>query len=308
MPIGHQESIIGLPIQNYTPETGLTDPTSVAYRVGTYYNQYNLDALFKALHDEPQLSELRALVIGFWGVDGEYDVPAMLLEIAPKLPNLEALFVGDISYDENEMSWIEQFDLGAVVNAFPTLKYFQANGGQDLRLTGLAHERLETLLLITGGMSAEVVEDVLTAPLPKLRTLELWTGADEYGASVTIDDLMPILVGTTYPTTSYPFPELTRLKLPNSELADEIAQTLAQSPVLARLEHLDLSQGLLSNQGLAALAASPHLSSLKSLHIDYSYVNDDDLIERIRAQGVEVSADDLKDPDEDDYWYVELSE
>jgi hypothetical protein len=94
----------------------------------------------------------------------------------------------------------------------------------------------------------------------------------------------------------------------NSEIADDFAQALHGAKILETIEELDLSRGLLSDKGLEALVNNPKIAKLRHLDISSSYVNDQDLVERLRAMGVEVSADGLKDPEDEDGWYVEVGE
>jgi hypothetical protein len=306
MYMGNDDELMGLANEDYDSAVGIQSPKTKAYGVRYGWGE-SLTALFGQFVLDPRIGEVRALVIGMWEHEGGDDVPGRLIEHAAKLSGLEALFVGDISCDENEVSWIEQFDLGAVVGAFPKLKHFKARGGMGLRLSELSSASLETLILETGGMDGATVRDVCAATLPELRKVELWTGNSEYGANVTMEDVMPLLVGTAYPEMRYPFPKLKHLGIVNSELADQIAEALRGAKVLDVIESLDLSKGLLSNEGAKALVENERIAQLKRLDISTSYVGDEELIERLQASGIEVIADGQKDIEED-YWYVELGE
>lgn len=307
MLMSNDDELMGLTIEDYDPAVGIQSPKTKAYRVRYGWGRASLSELFEQLAQDPKAGELRALVIGMWEHEGNDAVPEMLLQHAAKLSQLEALFVGDISCDENEVSWIEQFELGGVVNAFPKLKHFKARGGMGLGLSAMNNPSLETLIVETGGMDGQVVRSVCEAKLPNLRRLELWTGSEEYGANVTIEDVMPLLVGTAYPEMRYPFPALKHLGIVNSELADKVAEALRGAKVLDLIESLDLSKGLLSNEGVKALLEEERVGKLKRLDISTSYVGDEELIERLEASGPEVIAGEQKDVDED-YWYVELGE
>jgi hypothetical protein len=266
----------------------------------------SLSERLEQLMEDPRVGELRALVIGHWEHEAGDDVPGFLLGAAPQLTALEALFVGDISCDENEVSWIEQFELGRVVNVFKSLKVFKARGGMGLGLTGMDNPTLETLIVETGGLGAEVVHAVAAAKLPNLKHLELWTGSSGYGSSVAFEDLKPLVIGSDYPENKYPFPKLEYLGIRNCEHADEVAELLRDAPVMGQLKVLDLSLGILTDRGMAALIENPKIELLASVIIDQTYATPD-MVERLEARGVVVSAGELREG-EDDYWYVEVGE
>ena len=65
-------------------------------------------------------------------------------------------------------------------------------------------------------------------------------------------------------------PRLTTLGLGNAEFTDDLIPLLARSPLLPRLQHLDLTMGTLSDAGAAALVshkqAFSHLKQLDLRH------------------------------------------
>ncbi len=58
-------------------------------------------------------------------------------------------------------------------------------GGTDLAFPPVRHTALETLVVETGGLGAEVVRGIVGSDLPALENLELWLGTDEYGGDST---------------------------------------------------------------------------------------------------------------------------
>lgn len=310
MALMNDDELMGLEIVDFDPERGLESPRDKAYRVRYGWRGASLTDRFEQLMADPRAGELRALVIGLWEHDGSDDVPGMLRAAAPRLTALEALFVGDIAYEENEISWIEQFELGALVGVFPKLKHFKVRGGNGLGLAGMTSQTLEALIVETGGLDRGVVAQIAAAKLPELRHLEVWTGSSEYGADVSLEDMMPLVVGTAYPEMRYPFPKLKRLGLVNSELADELAEALRDAPIVGQLDVLDLSRGILTSRGAAALLESDKVAGLKTLILDNTFVTQDD-VERLEAKGLTVSAEQLREADEDGddvYYYVETGE
>ncbi|MBK8475276.1 MAG: hypothetical protein IPL39_02930 [Opitutaceae bacterium] len=128
--------------------------------------------------------------------------------------------------------------------------------------------------------------------LPKLEYLELWLGTDEYGANHTVADLQPILSGRLFPNLKY-------LGLRNSQLADEIAAVVVNSPLIQHIETLDLSLGTLSDEGARALLKLPASPTLKRLNLHYNFFSAD-LIRQLKALPLTVDASKPSDMDIDD--------
>jgi hypothetical protein len=292
----HVESFAGLPVREHDPEAGLDDPAGSAYRLSVEYDDEEefMEVLARFL-EETAVGEVRGLVIGAWQWDdpGASSGPIVEALVAAResLPNLRALFLGDIIAEENEISWIVQSDVTPLFDAFPELEHFRVRGGTSLAIGTLRHEHLKSLIVETGGLDGGVVRGIGSSDLPRLEHLELWLGTDNYGGNVTLDDLRPILLDR--------FPVLARLGLRDAEIADEVARAVAEAPVATRLEVLDLSLGNLGDEGALALAASPAVAGLKTLDIHHHYVSDEALA-RLKGLGIEVIADDRQEPYEDD--------
>jgi uncharacterized protein (TIGR02996 family) len=286
---------------DYLNEQGEELP-AVAYRVRP--ERYDDDILphLESLLTDAAAGLVQALVIGFWGQDsddGPEDVIAALVAARDRLPNLRALFLGDIPYTSNEISWIHQADLTGLLTAFGKLEHFRTRGGIDLALQQFRHEHLKSLAFEASNLPREVVRVLGTCDLPALEHLELWLGTEEYGADTEVSDLEGIFQARRLPSLRY-------LGLRNSEIADDIAAALAGAPVLQRLRVLDLSLGTLSDAGAAALLAIPAIGRLEKLDIHHHYVSQE-MLERLRGLGIEVDAGDPQEPDED-YRYVAHSE
>lgn len=298
MAIGdHVEEFAGLPVRDYDPTEGIADPAGSAYRISmswgdTEAGETFLDRLSRFL-DDPNAGRLRALVIGAWQGDdsslSSEPVVEALVAARDVLANLRGLFLGDITYEENEISWIEQSDVTPLFDAYPALEHFRVRGGMNLVIGTVRHANLRSLTVETGGLDAQVVRGIGASDLPALESLELWLGTDGYGRTASVADLAPILKGDR-------FPALKSLGLRNCEGADELARAVANAPVVSRIERLDLSLGDLGDAGALALAASPYVSGLRSLDIHYHYVSDEAL-GRLTALGITVDASDRQEPD-----------
>lgn len=276
-----------------------------AFRIGIGYDddEAKFTGQLDGLIGDEKVGQLRALVIGGWFSEvceaGPTSVLEKLTKAAPKFKALEGLFFGDIVQEEAEISWIHQSDFGKLASALPALEALVVRGGEGLRLSGLVSKTLQSLTLQSGGLSKEVVKDVVGADLPELRELTLWLGVDEYGGTSTVADLEPLLSGKL-------FPKLEHLGLQNSENQDEIAKAVAKSPLLGRLKGLDLSMGTLSDEGANALLASPDLKNLKHLNVRHHYLSAA-AVKELKSRVAEVDASDKRTGDGEDR-YTEISE
>lgn len=245
---------------------------------------------------------VESLVIGAWGYAAFNPAPIeQLVRLAPALPALRALFLGDLTSEECEISWMKVGDVSALPAAYPQLEVFGARGGEDFRFSPVRHPRLRELVVQSGGLSGEFVRAVLASDLPSLESLELWLGDAEYGGDTTVADLAPLLAGDR-------FPALRRLGLCNAQQADGLAEALATAPVVTRLERLDLSRGALGDRGAAALLAGQSLGHLAELDLHYHYLSPEAADELVRAlPGVRVDVTDPQEED-DDVRYVAVSE
>ncbi len=272
--INHREEIfsnagtfIGRRVVDFDPEKPVKD--DVVYRFRSSWNDHNLIGHLEQFLALPTATQVTALVIGAWHGDDSGASPenviACLVANKERIPKLAALFLGDITSEENEMSWINQCDLSPLLSAFPALELLRSRGGEGLALQNPSHPSLRALAMETGGMDASVVQSISKSSFPSLEYLELWLGTDEYGATATVRDLQPILTRQLFPNLKY-------LGLRNSYIADEVAIVVASSPILQQIETLDLSLGTLTDEGARALLkiSSP---SLKKLNLHYNYVS-----------------------------------
>jgi len=299
-----QNEFHGLPVVEFPLDTAPTVPTDgpVAWRISVpTYDDEPVEwpeafAKFRAAVDP---STVQAIVVGGWSEPYENssaDVVEALVEAAGELPALRSLFLGDMTFEDCEISWIVQSDVTALLTAFPRLEHLGVRGGTQLALSPVRHEHLRSLVIETGGLSADVVRAVAASDLPALTDLELWLGDENYGADSTVDDLAPILTGEK-------LPQLTRLALANSEYEDEIAAAVASAPIVPRLRVLDLSKGALSDAGAEALLAGQSLTHLESLDLHHNYLTDG-VRERVRAalepSGIQLNLDG-EDTEEEEY-------
>ncbi|GAA2584472.1 STM4015 family protein [Actinomadura fulvescens] len=305
----HLVGYAGLRVEPFTgdpgPDADLPDAGEVAWAIRTAFEEEAFDDVFASFLERVDTTEVTALVIGYWGASYDAKVAdpvALLSGAADRFPKLRALFLGDITGEESEISWIEHTDVGPLLAAFPLLERFEVRGGQGLRLNPFRSETLKVLRFEAGGLPAGVVRAVAASDLPNLEHLDLWLGVDEYGGDATVADLAPILSGER-------FPALRRLGLEDAEIQDEIAAAVAAAPVVARLESLSLAMGMLTDDGAESLLSGQPLTHLKRLDLHHHFLSDA-MMERVRAAlpGVEVDVSEQEEPEEDDWRYVAVSE
>ncbi|MFB7912063.1 STM4015 family protein [Kitasatospora sp. NPDC056076] len=323
----HLEQFHGLPVFDFVqaleaaeaagPTDGagpapLPDAAAVAWRIRLdYESERTWPERWQQFLEAVDTERVAALVIGQWAPDepDSFREPLeAVVAAAPRLPALRALFAGDVTYEECEISWIQQCDVTPLLTAFPALAELVVRGASEdwegqggLALQPLRHEALKALRFEAGGLPATVVRAVAGCEFPALERLELWLGVDNYGGDATIGDLTPFLDGTGLPA-------LRHLGLQNSEFQDEIAAALAHAPVVARLESLNLSMGVLTDQGAAALLEGQPLTHLRALDLHHHYLTEE-MQQRLRQAlpGIDLDLTEAGKPD--DRWrYVAVAE
>jgi hypothetical protein len=270
----HAPEFAGKPVQEWSEESGIASPEQYCYRIALDWDSgedgQRWTDRFASFLEDPNAAQVTGLIVGSWGYDdmmaSSADIVEALVAARERLPNLKALFIGDIISEECEISWIVQSDVSPIFSAYPQLEYFRIRGANSLRFGGLQHARLKSLIVESGGLSGETLRDVMSAQLPALEHLELWLGESGYGWSGELDDLAPLFAGALFPNLRY-------LGLRDSEIADEIAAAIADAPILQRIRVLDLSLGTLTDVGGEALLYSPFLTRLEKLDLHRHYLS-----------------------------------
>jgi hypothetical protein len=276
LPYGHVTEFANRKVIEFDPEIGITETVGTAYalRVRRHWSQVkpdmNIAGKLQLFLYDPRASQIEALVFGNW-ITQEYissqPVVDALIDAELFLPNLKALFIGDIEDPEMMISSIVQTDLSLVLVAYPDLEVLKIRGdseywggGQALAFQPLRHDRLKALIVESGGLHREAIAQICQLELPALEYLELWLGSEHYGGTSAINDIMPILSDNLFPKLKY-------LGLRNSEYTDDIAFAIVNSPILEQLLDLDLSMGNLGDEGAAALLNCSAIAQLDTLNV-----------------------------------------
>lgn len=306
----HLKEFEGLSVEDFRDDTSPFDNTK-AIRLGLDWELHESGKtfvnLFASFLEMPDTESVRALLISDWGGTGEGNdstaVVEALVSAREKMPNLCHLFLGEITVEESEISWINQSDVSPIFGAFPALESFYIRGGNGLRIGKPKHEKLKKFVIQTGGLGGEIVRSVASAEFPELTHLELWLGDPGYGYDVSEEDIRTLL-------SSDACKKLTYLGLKDDSSADATVKLLVESGVPATLKSLDLSLGTVGDEGVIALAECPWIGQLESLDISHHYCSDK-VVEKMKAVVSNVTA---ADPQEPDVWdgeshrYVAVSE
>lgn len=304
------DTFLSKKVVDYSTKDGIQNPETFVHRIRISYDDYdngtNILSLTDSFAKDPKASQVTEIIFGAFDYESSESTEGIvnkLVEYKDLFKNLKAVFIGDITYEENEISWIKQSNVGAVLAAYPNLEHFQVRGGDGLEFGSINHAHLKTLIIETGGLPPNVVTEVSNAVLPNLEKLDIWLGSENYGFASTIGDFATIISGKT-------FPKLNHLGLMDSEIQNEVAIAVAQSPILNQLQVLDLSMGIMDDKGGEALLQSSGIKKLKYLNLRRNYLSDE-MVAKLKTLNVEINLDDQEVADEDDgesYRYVEVSE
>ncbi|WP_438350770.1 STM4015 family protein [Paenibacillus sp. FA6] len=259
--------------------------------------------LIEELAGKDESLQLESLIIGDWG--GAYendssDIVEALVRLKDRFPQLRSLFIGDMSFEECEVSWINQSNLGPILSAYPELRSFTIKGSTELSLDPAHHDKLEELTIICGGLGKDIITSISEGSFKNLKKLELYLGVDEYGFDASLEDVLSLIEPGK-------FPKLTYLGLKDSEIQDEIAIAVANAPIVDQLHTLDLSMGTLTDKGAEALIQSEKVKKLELLDLSYHYMSDEMMI-RWKQSSLKVDISDQQDDDDEDYRYPSLTE
>ena len=315
MSVDHKTHFAGKAVLDWEPGDPIPDPTTTIPRlsaIDVWGSGPKGNEIFQQFLADPASRAVSGLIFGLQEeIPDDYsnEIVQALVEHRAHFPHLTALFLGDITQEESEISWIHLGDVSPIFTAYPQLEHFGIRGCASTYSTPFLHlgvlqlEHLKTLIVETGSMDRSVVHDILRSHLPALEHLEIWTGSEDYMANVTVEDFAPLF-------TDILFPRLHYLGLRDSEIANDLAIALTQSALLGRLRVLDLSLGLLDDTGATALLQCPTIGKLEKLDIHHHYCSDE-VVQRLQALAIEVDTSEQEEPDfydGEEQRYVAVSE
>ncbi|WP_223631836.1 WGR domain-containing protein [Corallococcus sp. EGB] len=233
-----------------------------------YDSTADIPELLAELLAHPSARFLSRLTLGMASFDGEndYDDTLGVLAKAKPAPPLRSLFIGDFEFpDETEISWTQVGDLQPLYKVYPQLQELRVRGG-EIGFGKIDLPELRSFTVETGGLHEGAVKEIAKAKWPKLESLEVWFGQENYGAGGGVKELKPLLDAVGVPA-------LRKLGLRNAEFTDALCAALPQSKILAQLEELDLSMGTMSDAGAETLAANAKaFQHLKALDVTQNFL------------------------------------
>lgn len=270
-------------------------------------NGKNAGTLIDDILADPELPQLDQLLIGCWGESWDNSAQPIIdgiVEHADQFAGIKSLFVGDMDFEECEVSWIEQADYSKLWAAMPQLEELTIKGSTNLSLGSIEHENLNELEIICGGLPKEVLASIGAAKLPALKRLSLYMGVEDYGFDGGIEDIASMLEKSD-------FPQLEELGILDSEIQDEVAEAVVKSRYMKQIHTLDLSCGTMTDKGGQCLLDElPKYGNIKEVDLSYHYMSDE-MMEKLEALEAEVNVDDPQEDDEYDgeiYRYPMLTE
>ncbi len=252
------------------------------------------DTMVADILADPDLPGLEEIRIGSWGnayEDGCQPIIDQIVVNAERFSHIRKLFIGDMDYEECEVSWIVQGDYSSLWAALPDLKELTIKGATDLVLGEVCHEGLESLTIICGGLPTSVIEAVGKAKLPGLKRLLLYIGSDYYGFDGDKETIRKMLAQADLPRLEY-------LGIADSEIQDDLTEVVLESDFMAQIHTLDLSAGTLTDKGGALLLEKiPAYPNVKVLDLHYHYMSDE-MMARLGELPVELDVTEQNEPDE----------
>jgi uncharacterized protein (TIGR02996 family) len=223
------------------------------------------------------------------------DLIDVLAKRAP--PTLREIEIGD---DVSQISWYHVGDLGPLWKGVPNLATLKIHAG-SFSLGNIQAPSLVRAEFITGGLSKAAAKSIAKASWPKIEYLDVYYGDDQYGGDASIADVRPLL-------DRKDLTALRHLGLMNSMFADELADAIGGANVIRGLRELDLSHGIMTDDGARALAATrDKLAHLEVLNVSENYLTRDG-IKALKGCAKKVIADSQKDDDDPEYRMVSVAE
>lgn len=270
-------------------------------------DEKNAETMIADIIADPELRQLEEVIIGCWGESWDNGAQAIIdgiVEHKEKFANVKSLFVGDMDYEECEVSWIEQADYSKLWTAFPGLEMLTIKGSTGLELGVIKHANLKSLEIICGGLPVSVIQSIEKADLPNLEELMLYIGVEDYGFDGEVSDIKNLLEKSD-------FPKLETLGIMDSEIQDEITEVVVKSKYMKQIKKLALSYGTLTDKGGEILLKElPTFENIKEVDLEYHYLSDE-MVAKLGKLPMDVRTDDQQEDDEYDgevYRYPMLTE
>src|SRR4029450_3570514 len=142
-PPGEEDATIGFRLPFFRAakaEQGGFEPTTTIYRLGLSFEETEKGMAWadrlNAYLDQPKAEKTVGIGVGggadLCGGDDSSAAIEALVNARDRLPNLTALFLGDVTFEDCEISWITQTDVSPLLSAYPNLRHFGVRGSNNL--------------------------------------------------------------------------------------------------------------------------------------------------------------------------------
>ena len=251
------------------------------------------ETMLEDIMQDSEFSGLEEIVVGCWGDawdnNGAQTIVDGIVENKDKFAHIKSLFIGDMDYEECEVSWIIQADYSAIWEAMPQLEKLVIKGSTSLALGTVKHDKLQELEIICGGLPASVIEQIQNAKLPELKKLRLYIGVADYGFDGEISTIKNLVEKSDFPKLEY-------LGITDSEIQDEITEVVLQSKYMKQIKTLDLSMGTLTDKGGQLLLDQiGNYPNVENLDLHYHFLSDD-MMAKLKELTMSVNVDEQEEP------------
>jgi uncharacterized protein (TIGR02996 family) len=257
----------------------------------------------EATRDAVVASAIRKLTLGaFADDDGEPTwAPVTHAMVEHGVPET----LRELRYDRGEYWDISWTYLDGLDKLYPQLRRLETLYIQlgHMELGAIELPALRDFEVYTGGFTSDNMRSITAATWPLLERLILRFGdSTDYGASTELGDVLPLLATDG-------LARLRHLGLANCGYVEQLIDPLARSPLVPRLESLDLSLGALGDAGAQLLVdhrdAFRHLARLD---VRRSYISPELTTSLRDTFGDAVLVDRQKAPREDNRRYCQIGE
>lgn len=271
----------------------------------------NAETMVDDILADPEFAELDGVTVGCWGSAYEDDCQPIIdgiIQEKEKFSHIKKLFIGDMDFEECEVSWIIQGNYSELWKAMPQLTEFTVKGSTDLTLGDIDLPNLKSLEVICGGLPTDIIKSVQNAKLPNLERLVLYIGVEGYGFDGSAEDIKEMLEKSDFPKLKY-------LGIVDSEIQDELAEVVLNCKYMDKIETLDLSYGTLTDKGGDLIAEKiGGFPNIKKVELEHHFLSDEGikrLEDAVKAAGKEIRIEDQMRADEyggQIYYYAMLTE
>lgn len=254
---------------NFEPNLEIVNPKENAYAIRVFPGTGDISYKDKLLSliTKPNVNQLEALVFGTIPY-GKWIQPFdFLMSAYHALPNLEAIFLGDFNQEDmrRRVARFCEGNISLILSKYSQLQLLQIRGGSDCTFSECRHEKIKALRIDSCSINKHLA-GINKLDLPALEYLELWIDAPINQKHLVMRDLKMIFHKNKFLKLKY-------LGIKNCNFADDVAMSIARSPLMERLIELDLSLGNLSSKGLLALLSSNFINKLDILNVSASSIS-----------------------------------